>query len=304
MRTLVADDHPLAREGLRVMLACAPDVEVVGEVDQLDDVVPSIRRSEPDVVLLDLIWDHSAEGALALIPIIRRDAHDVRLIAVSGDDSLLDRARAAGAQGALDKTFRRDTLLRIMRTMCAPRQEVDRAAPVEEFSERLSRVSVGAAGAREYEVIMRELLPRAFAGELIDFEFQRKHRDGEQIWDGVAFNVSSEPFWSTIRNLHDAGQVIFEMKNVTELKRRDVLQAHHYLIHPVFRFAFLITRVAPPESVMRDARRLWEQDRRVIVFLSDQDLLATLRARAAGNGSDEVVRPAYLALTRNGWRSR
>ena len=54
IRVLLADDHPVVREGLRGMLAAEPDIEVVGEASSGPEAVALAERLRPDVVLMDL----------------------------------------------------------------------------------------------------------------------------------------------------------------------------------------------------------------------------------------------------------
>ena len=51
---LIADDHPVVREGLRGMLAAEPAITVVGEAGSGDEAVVMARLHRPDVVLMDL----------------------------------------------------------------------------------------------------------------------------------------------------------------------------------------------------------------------------------------------------------
>ena len=51
---LIADDHPVVREGLRGMLSAEPGVAVVGEAASGDEAVAMARLLRPDVVLMDL----------------------------------------------------------------------------------------------------------------------------------------------------------------------------------------------------------------------------------------------------------
>jgi len=53
-RLLIADDHPLAREGLRAMLAGEPDLKVIGEATDGEEALELCRRLSPDLVLMDV----------------------------------------------------------------------------------------------------------------------------------------------------------------------------------------------------------------------------------------------------------
>jgi len=54
-RVLIVDDHLMVREGLKVLLSTAVDVEVVGEAANGAEAVDLVPLTEPDVVLMDLI---------------------------------------------------------------------------------------------------------------------------------------------------------------------------------------------------------------------------------------------------------
>jgi DNA-binding NarL/FixJ family response regulator len=54
IRIVVADDHPIVRDGLRSMLSAVDDFEVVGEAASGPEAVVRVRDTDPDVVVMDL----------------------------------------------------------------------------------------------------------------------------------------------------------------------------------------------------------------------------------------------------------
>src|SRR3954466_7230114 len=54
IRVVLADDHPIVRDGLRKLLSLEDDIEVVGEASDGREVLQLVQETEPDVVILDL----------------------------------------------------------------------------------------------------------------------------------------------------------------------------------------------------------------------------------------------------------
>ena len=74
IRILVADDHPILREGLVAVLNTQPDFEIVGEAADGSEAVRLAERLEPDVILLDLEMPE-LDGVAALKRLRDRRAH-------------------------------------------------------------------------------------------------------------------------------------------------------------------------------------------------------------------------------------
>lgn len=53
-RILVADDHPIVRDGVRLVLSSQPDLQVVGEAANGHEVLRQVRRLQPDIVIMDI----------------------------------------------------------------------------------------------------------------------------------------------------------------------------------------------------------------------------------------------------------
>jgi DNA-binding NarL/FixJ family response regulator len=115
IRLLIADDHPVVRDGLRAMLATQPDMELVGEAATGTQAVERARALRPDVVLMDLQMP-GLDGPAA-IDALREQAPEVRVLVLTtyGTDADITRAVDAGATGYLLKDAPREQLFGAIR---------------------------------------------------------------------------------------------------------------------------------------------------------------------------------------------
>jgi DNA-binding NarL/FixJ family response regulator len=102
IRVVVADDHPVVREGLRSFLASRPGIDVVGEAGSADEVVAVVRELTPDVVLVDLVMPGDGIEALRRLAALPTPPRSLVLTSFVGDDKALPALRA-GAAGYLLK---------------------------------------------------------------------------------------------------------------------------------------------------------------------------------------------------------
>jgi DNA-binding NarL/FixJ family response regulator len=105
IRVLVVDDDPLVRGGLRLMLGGAPDLEIVGDVSDGDEVLEAVRRLSPEVVLMDVRMTR-VDGISAIRTLRSADLPRVPAVIVLTTfrtDSTVLEALRAGAAGFLLK---------------------------------------------------------------------------------------------------------------------------------------------------------------------------------------------------------
>lgn len=119
LRVVVADDHPVFRQGLRALLGSVPDVEVVAEAATGEQAVEVALSASPDVVLLDLHLPgiHGIEACRR----IRELAPQVRVLVLTmfDDDSSVFAAVRAGAMGYLLKGADQEEILRAVRAVAS-----------------------------------------------------------------------------------------------------------------------------------------------------------------------------------------
>jgi DNA-binding NarL/FixJ family response regulator len=116
IRLLIADDHPVVRDGLRAMLATQSDMEVVAEATTGTEAVARARALRPDVVLMDLQMPQlDGPGAIAALQRHEPDVH-VLVLTTYDTDADITRAIDAGATGYLLKDAPRDQLFAAIRS--------------------------------------------------------------------------------------------------------------------------------------------------------------------------------------------
>jgi two-component system, NarL family, response regulator LiaR len=117
IRIIVADDHPVVRDGLVAILSTQPDFAVVGEAADGVQAVEQVQALRPDVMLLDLAMPEM--DGVAVLKRLREAGLRTRVIvftAFDTDDRILD-AVQAGAQGYLLKGAPRDELFNAVRVV-------------------------------------------------------------------------------------------------------------------------------------------------------------------------------------------
>jgi DNA-binding NarL/FixJ family response regulator len=152
---LIADDHPVVRQGLQVLLSVTDDIEVVGEAADGGQAVAMAAELRPDVILLDLKLP--VMDGIAVLRGLRESGCGVRALVLTSapDRTLVPLAVQAGAAGFLYKDVDPDALVRAIRsvhdghTLLAP----DAAGSLLRSGAAPSVQGIGALTAREREVL-------------------------------------------------------------------------------------------------------------------------------------------------------
>jgi DNA-binding NarL/FixJ family response regulator len=117
IRVLIADDHAVVRQGLRLFLEVQPDVEVVGEAENGAAAVERAEELRPDVVVMDVVMP-DVDGIRAT-ETLRERVPEVKVLALStfSDDDHVLPTLAAGACGFLTKDTRPEEIAEAIRTV-------------------------------------------------------------------------------------------------------------------------------------------------------------------------------------------
>lgn len=115
IRVLLADDHPIIRSGIRMLLEQAPDILVVGETDRGDEVTNLVQRLRPDVLLLDM--EMPGKSGVDVANELQSSGSPVRILVLSAydDDAYIASLISTGAAGYLTKEEALNTIVEAVR---------------------------------------------------------------------------------------------------------------------------------------------------------------------------------------------
>jgi DNA-binding NarL/FixJ family response regulator len=153
VRILLADDHPVVRDGLAAMLGTQPDFQVIGEAGTGAEAVAEAARLRPDVVLMDLEMP-SLDGIEAIRRLRAADpaVQVVVLTAFDTDERILG-ALQAGAQGYLLKGAPRAEIFAAIRAVSAGGALIPPVVASKLLRQVRAAESPDALTAREREVL-------------------------------------------------------------------------------------------------------------------------------------------------------
>lgn len=116
IRVLIADDHPLLRDGIAVLIETCDDIVVVGHAETGLDAIAAHRKLQPDVTLMDLqLPDMDGVDAITAIRGVSPHARIIVLTTYSGDARAQKALRAGARAYTLKNHARRDLLDTIRR---------------------------------------------------------------------------------------------------------------------------------------------------------------------------------------------
>lgn len=130
-RILIVDEPSILREGIASLISMQPDMLLVGDAREVDDVPAAIRTHAPDVVLIDL--QATIVQGIDSIGVLRREFPATRIVALGHREADVPAARAlkAGAAAYVLKNAPPQELLEAVRAARLGRRHVSRAIALE-----------------------------------------------------------------------------------------------------------------------------------------------------------------------------
>jgi DNA-binding NarL/FixJ family response regulator len=165
IRVLIADDHPLIREGLKHVVASSHDIQVVSEAETATATLEACARGGVDVVLLDITMP--GPGFIEVIQRLRTTAPSIRILMLSvhPEEHFARRAIQAGAHGYLTKDHSTEELASAIRRVFSGKKYITASLAEELALDLMGEPRDRHEGLtnREYEVFLE-----LGAGETVD----------------------------------------------------------------------------------------------------------------------------------------
>jgi len=209
IKILIADDHPVVREGLFAMLNREPDFKVIGEASNGIEAVNKAKEFGPDVVLMDLRMPE-LDGVQAIIQIKAANPDSKFIILTTyNDDEYIFRGIEAGARGYLLKDAPREELFRAIRAVYRGEsliQPVVASRVLDRLTE-LSRRATSSEDLSERELEVLRLMAKGAANKEI----------GDQL------SISQSTVKTHITSIFQKLDVSDRTEAVTEALRRGII---------------------------------------------------------------------------------
>jgi len=115
IRVLIADDHPIVRQGLEILINSQPDMRLVGQAADGNEALVLTKESKPDVVVMDLKMP--VKNGLSAIEEIKKSDPETRVLVLTSfpDDAMVISAIQLGANGVMLKDSTPEQLLNAIR---------------------------------------------------------------------------------------------------------------------------------------------------------------------------------------------
>ncbi len=122
IRVVLVDDHALVRQGFRRILEDDPDLTVVGEASNGTDAIALVKKTDPDVVVMDMAMPEMS-GLHATMEIIKqRPGTKVLILSMYSDEQYVRNALDAGAKGYILKSAIENDLTRAVKAVATGEQ--------------------------------------------------------------------------------------------------------------------------------------------------------------------------------------
>lgn len=251
----------------------------LGRIRETAARLEAVARTDPLAAPIIVVLGH-------LSPAARDWAEGQYHLQIWDLDRVLDLA-------ARDEALHADLLALVSETPAAPLPE-----PAAELSETARLIAVVEAHIKKntltpsgYEALCMEVFTHVFDPVLFGFKNQVQTVDGGNRYDFICQIKSGDPFWDGLRHDFRTRAIVFECKNYAKKITADqVYSTERYLFANALRtVCILISRLGPDDGCRRAAQGAMRESGKLILLLSNTDLVELLKLRSTPGGPAEYL---------------
>jgi hypothetical protein len=163
------------------------------------------------------------------------------------------------------------------------------------LADELAAVNPGKEDAYEYQDVVHRILTFCLHPHLVDGKPQERTYGGTLIRDLIFTNEGTRNFWRYLMTEHAGLLIVFELKNKQDITPGDIDQIGTYLGDAMGRFGVLVSRQNRGTTSFNRRRVIFnkEHPRKIILHLTDADLLELLRLRGTSADTTDYVQHLY-----------
>ncbi len=137
IKVVIADDHPFIREGIKKVVNSKADLEVVGEVENGDELLDVLEKKDPNILVLDITMP--GKSGLELLKHINKLYPElpVLILSIHSEERFAIRALKAGAYGYLTKTSISEELIKAIRKITVEKRKYITPAVAEQLASQV-----------------------------------------------------------------------------------------------------------------------------------------------------------------------
>lgn len=158
IEVLIADDHPLVREGLKkVVEQSTIDIKVIGEASDANELLDKLQNHQPDIVVLDITMP--GKSGLDVLKDVKNIYPElpVLILSIHPEDRFAIRSLKAGAEGYVNKSSISDQLITAIRKIVTQKKKYISQDVAEQLANRVDTQSDGpvheSLSDREYQIL-------------------------------------------------------------------------------------------------------------------------------------------------------
>lgn len=315
MKTIlwIDDEEDLLKAGVKLFLEYGFEVLTATNMTR---ALTMLREQRLDGVLLDVKLRDGEDG-LELLPELHRLYPTLKIVIFTAFPDDIDRftAKRLGASfyfakmtklvpvepvkrdkffAALHQIF--DTDHKLLSPEPSTPQDL---AALHEHADNLSRelfgLKQGADDAYKYQDLVHRILTFCFQPHLADGRPQERTYQRTLIRDLVFLNEGNRNFWRYTMQTYGSFLIVFELKNKTRVTGGDVDQLATYLGDAIGRLGFLVSRDDSGLVSFNRRKAIFNKDsiRKVILHLTDRDLVELLKLRSSLKDTTDYIQSVY-----------